>query len=261
MTETRTIDLSVEVPGTPEEVWDAIATGPGISSWFIPMEVEGRVGGEVRMDFGDFGKETATVTAWEPPRRVVFESGGERPLAYEWLVEAQAGGTCVVRLVNTGFGTGEEWDGDFDGMSSGWRIFLGNLRLQLTHFRGRRARAITPTVMAPGPNGPAWAALCAALGVPEDLSPGDRLVTAGEGVPELSGTVEGAVRTSFVSEYHLVLDAPTEGTAFVAVEGDGDQVACSLYLYLYGPDAETAGDAWAPWLKSRFAPVDTAAER
>ena len=33
----RWIQVEVEVPGTPEEVWEAIATGPGISSWFMPV--------------------------------------------------------------------------------------------------------------------------------------------------------------------------------------------------------------------------------
>ena len=32
----RSISVEVEVPGTPEEVWDAIATDPGISKWFVP---------------------------------------------------------------------------------------------------------------------------------------------------------------------------------------------------------------------------------
>ena len=32
----RSVQAEVEVPGTPEEVWQAIATGPGISSWFVP---------------------------------------------------------------------------------------------------------------------------------------------------------------------------------------------------------------------------------
>jgi hypothetical protein len=32
----RWVQVEVEVPGTPEEVWQAIATGPGISSWFVP---------------------------------------------------------------------------------------------------------------------------------------------------------------------------------------------------------------------------------
>ena len=41
----RMVQAEVEVPGTPEEVWRAIATGPGISSWFVPTEIEERVGG------------------------------------------------------------------------------------------------------------------------------------------------------------------------------------------------------------------------
>lgn len=249
MTDSRSIDLSVEVPGTPEEVWDTIATGPGIGSWFVPMEVDGRVGGDVVMDFGSsFGKETATITAWEPPYRFAFQSSGDRPLAYEWLVEARDGGTCVVRLVNSGFGTGEEWDGDFDGMSNGWRLFLDNLRVQLTHFRNRRAVAIIPTVMVKGSNAAAWSALCAALGVPEDLSEGERLRTSGDAVPVLSGTVDEVVRTPEVTEYHLLLDEPTEGAAFIATEGGGEQVACSVYLYLYGTVDNAVRDAWTSWL-------------
>ena len=35
---------SKEVPGTPDEVWQAIATGPGISSWFVPTKFEDRDG-------------------------------------------------------------------------------------------------------------------------------------------------------------------------------------------------------------------------
>jgi hypothetical protein len=32
----RSVQVEVEVPGTPEQVWQAIATGPGVSSWFVP---------------------------------------------------------------------------------------------------------------------------------------------------------------------------------------------------------------------------------
>ena len=253
-TESRTIDLSVEVPGTPEEVWDAIATGPGITSWFMPCEVDERVGGAVTMDFGDFGKETAKVTAWEPPVRVVFEgpSGKDdgRSLAYEWLVEARGGGTCVVRLVNSGFGTGEEWDADYDGMTQGWKIFLENLRLHLTHFRGRHARSVLPMAMVPGPNAPAWEALCSALGVPADLAVGHRFATSGGDVPPLAGMVQGAQRSEAISEYRLLLDDGV-GTAFVAAEGRGDQVALSVWLYLYG-DRIPGEDRWTAWLAERF---------
>ena len=36
----RSVQIEVKIPGTPEEVWQAIATGSGISSWFVPTEFE-----------------------------------------------------------------------------------------------------------------------------------------------------------------------------------------------------------------------------
>ena len=35
----RSIQLEVEVPGTPEEVWQAIATGNGTTAWFTRAEI------------------------------------------------------------------------------------------------------------------------------------------------------------------------------------------------------------------------------
>jgi uncharacterized protein YndB with AHSA1/START domain len=252
----RVIDLSVEVPGSVEEVWNAIATGPGITSWFVPHEVEEREGGEVVMDFGpSFGREKATVSAWEPPHRVVFrgpDTDRGPGLAFEWLVEAVGGDICVVRLVNSGFGSGEEWDADFDAMTMGWRIFLENLRLHLTHFRGWRARAVIPTVMTPGPGEAAWSTLCAALGVGGDLAPGDRFETSGPGVPALAGRVEETLFEPAVRTYMLLLDAPAAGTAFVSVEGSGAVVIASTHLYLYDGDP---ADDWFSWLRSAMPDV------
>ena len=48
----RSIQVEVEVPGTPEEVWQAIATGPGISSWFVPTTCDEREGGQEINTFG-----------------------------------------------------------------------------------------------------------------------------------------------------------------------------------------------------------------
>jgi len=54
----RSIQVEVEVPGTPEEVWRAIGTGAGISSWFVPSKMEERQGGELVCTFAPLSAET-----------------------------------------------------------------------------------------------------------------------------------------------------------------------------------------------------------
>ena len=50
----RSVEVEFEVPGTPEEVWQALATGPGISSWFVPTDIDERDGKPVavKLNFG-----------------------------------------------------------------------------------------------------------------------------------------------------------------------------------------------------------------
>ena len=254
MTGSRAIDLAVEVPGEAEEVWAAVATGPGITSWFVPVHVDEEEGGSVRMDVGGADVETGTVAAWEPPHRVVFEGSPSRGrrLTYEWLVTPTRPGTSAVRLRNTGFGPDADWDADYDGMGGGWPLFLENLRLHLTHFRGRRAVPVLPVATLPGSNEAAWTAFCSALGVLPAAAPGDRLRPTGDGAPELSAVVDQVIHRRAVRAYLLLLDGPVAGTGFVAAEGDGDQVTCSVYLYLYGDDAAPYGARWEAWMAATF---------
>jgi uncharacterized protein YndB with AHSA1/START domain len=249
----RVIDLSVEVAGTPEEVWAAVATGPGISSWFVPTTIDERVGGATTSTFGE-GPEMlipGVVAAWEPPHRVRFESAApEAGMAFEWLVEARGQGTCVVRLINGGFGSGEAWDAQFDGMSQGWLLFLHNLQLHRAHFPGRIGVSALPMAMLPGPRAHAWATLLSAAGLTATPSPGERVRTGGD-APALSGTVVEAEPWRL----SLLVDEPAPGTAFLAAEGDGDQVGVSVWLYLYGPEATAVAarqrSLWQEWLGGR----------
>ena len=245
----RAIRLEIEVPGTPEEVWAAIATGPGISSWYVPHTVEERTGGTATASFGP-GPEMqieGRVHAWEPPHRIVF--GGERledGLAFEWLVEAREGGTCVVRLVNSGFGDGQPWDDQYDDMVGGWRLFLRNLWLHRTFFPGREAVAALPMASWPVAGEEAWSRLAAGAGLPLRSSPGERVAASGAGVPPLAGTVVETGPTTLT----LLLDEPAPGTAFVAAEGQ----AVSVWAYLYGDDAAQRAaahqESWQTWLAS-----------
>jgi uncharacterized protein YndB with AHSA1/START domain len=252
--EDRSIELEVEVDGTPEEVWRAIATGPGISSWYVPHTVEEREGGDAVARFGP-GPEMempGRVAAWDPPRRIVFDGGEDAGgMAFEWLIEARDDGTCVVRLVNSGFGSGDDWDAQYDAMTDGWGLFMLNLKLHLQHFRGQTATALLPTASWPGPREAAWAALTNQLGIPRTPAVGDRIQTSAEDAPTLVGTVADVASWRLA----LVVDQPAPGTAIIAVEGTGDQVSVSVWSYLYGAEGVAAAERdeprWTKWLTDR----------
>jgi uncharacterized protein YndB with AHSA1/START domain len=245
------IELEVQVDGTPEEVWQAIATGPGISSWYVPHTVEEREGGAATASFGD-GPEmqvAGRVAAWDPPRRIVFDGGeGVAGLAFEWFVEALDGGSCIVRLVNRGFHEGSGYEGQYDAMNEGWQLFLRNLQLHCRHFRGQGAVSMLPSTMWTMPRADAWARVRAGLGIPESPAVDDRLsLSAGDGLG-LAGTVLRVTPSSLA----LLLDEPAPGTAIIAAEGGDDAAMVSVWSYLYGADGpaivERDKPRWQAWL-------------
>jgi uncharacterized protein YndB with AHSA1/START domain len=66
------LEFSVEVPGTPEQVWHAIATATGMSAWFLPTEMEEREGGSLHFTMGPEMGSDGQVTGWDPPRRFAY---------------------------------------------------------------------------------------------------------------------------------------------------------------------------------------------
>jgi len=252
----RSVQVEVEVPGTPEEVWQAIATGPGISSWFVPAEFEERDGKPVAvtLNFGPGMESRSVVTAWDPPRMFVAQGegwGGSPPIADEWSVEARAGGVCIVRVVHSLFASTDDWDNQLEGTESGWPGFFRILRIYLTHYRGQRSAIMQWIAPAAGTVAEAWDTLTAALGL-TGVSAGQRW-TAAAGVPALSGVVE------FVSQKPcnalLRLDTPGPGVAALgAVNFGGAMVTLSFYLYGDQAAGTVARETplWDAWIQERF---------
>jgi uncharacterized protein YndB with AHSA1/START domain len=248
--EGRRVEVEVDVPGTPEEVWQAIATGPGYTAWFVPTRIEEREGGEMVMDHGPgLGEDRSTVTRWEPPWHFGARSD-ELGIAHEVFIEAREGGICRVRLVNSGFGS--DWDQQLDNIRRGWRIYLTGLRLYLERFPGREATPFMASATATADKHAAWAALTAALGVASPHG-GDRIAASGDHVPPLGGTVEYLEDTELL----MRLDEPAPGHAFVGAAslsvGDTEQTVIALRGYLFGSDrAAVAGrdePVWRRWLE------------
>ena len=230
----------IEVDASPEQVWRAIATGPGLTSWFAPHEVEPRQGGRLRLTLSGWTSES-TITTWDPPRRFATrgqpaEDGSVQ--AFEFLIEGREGGTTVLRFVQSFLG--DDWDGEYEGFGRGWDMYLHTLAQYLTHF-GRRTATF---VVAQGPpvssQESAWTTLLGGLGLAGEVGQGDRVRLTPEGLAPLEGVVDYLDRPAF-----LGLRA---GDALYRFHVRADAVALGHHLFSGDVDQKDAERAWQVWL-------------
>jgi uncharacterized protein YndB with AHSA1/START domain len=263
--DSRVVRVEVEVPGTPEEVWEAIATGPGIECWFVPAELEGREGGTIKTDHGPFGESTGTVTAWEPPHRFAYEErdwhpdrADPPPWATEILVEARAGGTCVVRLASGLFSNAADWADEIDPTEEGWRRGLENLRLYRTHFAGLPCSSLFVLSETEDSAGSAWEAVAGGLGL-LDASEG-ALVETAAGAPRVRGVVEALPERGIV----VRTEEPAPGLVELFSFDFKGPTLIFVRGYLYGeagPEAVAREEpVWREWLAERLPGADVRAE-
>lgn len=254
----RSIQVEVEVPGTPEEVWRAIATGPGISAWFVPTRSEERAGGEIVSNFGPGMDCPAKITAWEAPHRFVAEGlmggPGSPSVATEWSVEARAGGKCVVRVVHSLFASTDDWDNQLDGLEQGWPAYFRVLRRYLERFKGMPCAAMQFVGFSNDAEAEAWAKTGGELGLVK-VAEGQPW-SAPAGVPRMAGAVDMLGKGKHANSLLLTLDTPAPGTAYVGAFSCGGMVMVCLSVYLYGENAKSVAardePMWQKWVDERF---------
>jgi uncharacterized protein YndB with AHSA1/START domain len=123
------IRREVDLPGTPDEVWEAITART--DAWMFPTtEAEPRVGGKAA--------HGSTVTAWDPPHAFAVRFEGEDGFvnALEHVIEAREGGTVVMRYVHSGVFV-EDWDTQYDAASHHTDFYLHTLAQYLRYFAGK----------------------------------------------------------------------------------------------------------------------------
>ncbi len=236
-----------EVPASPDQVWAAIATGPGIDSWFMGRnEVQAGAGGAVRTVFGEYAPELA-ITEWDPARRLAYGSGRApdgRFIGYEFLIEGRAGSSTVLRTVTSGFLPGDDWADEFEAMTLGGELYFRTLVAYLTHFAGQFAVPVT----AFGPPGTSWSRdrslLCRALGLAEEPKPGDPVRLACE-----TGPAEGVVY--FANAHSIGVRVPDALYRFM--RGFAKPVIAAHHLFGAGAEPDQARQAWEAWLSRTLA--------
>jgi uncharacterized protein YndB with AHSA1/START domain len=149
------MERTYEVSATPEQVWDAIATADGLSAWMAPTRLDPRVGGGLSVDLGDY-VSNGVVTDYDPNRRLAYEEpwpladhmptahhdlSALTPIATEFLIESASGGSCVLRVVTSAYGTGADWEHEFfNEMVDGWAEMLDKLVAHLHDTAAHAAR-------------------------------------------------------------------------------------------------------------------------
>ena len=251
------VQAEVEVPGSPETVWNAIASGPGITSWFVPTTLEQRKGGTTTSNFGPGMDSKAVITEWDPPRRFVAESKddmgpGAPSVATEWIVEAHSGCTCTVRVVHSWFADSNDWDEQFEQHEAGWLEFFKILDLYLRHFPGEPASPFQVMGVSQADAQGTWSSFTSKLGI-VDMAV-SKTVSSSPGAPVLAGVVEGIGPDEYPGAL-IRLTQPAPGVAHM-FPIQMDQMYLSVRLYLYGSEAARvapeAEASWQAWMAQHF---------
>jgi uncharacterized protein YndB with AHSA1/START domain len=141
----RSISCEIRTTATPEQAWEAWANPDKLAHWFVDRAYgDVRPGGVMTWVFDEFKYEIPyPVLEARAPARLVF--GGEIPGYPPFRLEisiASKGGETVVHLFNSGFREGAQWDEEFQGVDSGWRLALALLRHYLEHHYDTPKRAV-----------------------------------------------------------------------------------------------------------------------
>lgn len=244
MTHRFEIELDTTVAASPEQVWEAIATGPGIDSWFMGRnEVDPGEGGTAVMDTGG-NRQEATITAYEPGERFATRSepaADGRFMAFEYLIEARGGGSTVLRVVHSGM-LGDDWQDEYDALRRGWPFHLHTLGEYLTHFPGRTG--VPVFAAAHGPSGQAVrAALVRGLSLPTPIAVGASVHAEPANLPPLDGHVVWADDERFAIR--------TDDGIYTFHHGPTGLTL--MFHHLFGPSTDGAETAWQQWLTTLVA--------
>jgi uncharacterized protein YndB with AHSA1/START domain len=136
----KVIRAEIRTKATPQQAYDAWADPEKIAHWF-PDRAEGKAepGATITWIFDNFN--------YRIPYEVLIAQPAEK-FAIRWnpppgmnpgileLTISKEGGETVIRLVNSGFREGAEWDDEFEGIDSGWRMSLALLKHYLENYFG-----------------------------------------------------------------------------------------------------------------------------
>jgi uncharacterized protein YndB with AHSA1/START domain len=123
----KALVFEVTVPASPAAVWAAFSTSAGLSSWLAPgAVVDLRKGGDWMVHFPRGSTAGGTIVDFVPLKEITIAAlaPDQFPTVRAERTRARfqfqrAGETTVVRLTQTGWKAGPEWDRAYDYLADG----------------------------------------------------------------------------------------------------------------------------------------------
>jgi len=219
------IRREVELPATPEEVWDAVATGPGTASWLFPEEAD-----------------ADDIVESDRPRKFAVRTESEDGSfnALEFVIEAREGGTAVLRYVHSGIFDEAGWDTQYDAVNQHTDFYLHTLGQYLEHFAPR-----TATYVGGDPGGIMGPEASMTPDAFEKLKQALGAQREGETVRVPNDDVDGVV--DYANGNFLGIRSGEALYRFFGRNAFGGPVGMSIH-HFGNVDADAATETWRHWL-------------
>lgn len=230
------------LPTTPEQIWDAVATGPGNLGWLYPMEIEPWEGGVV-------SRGPMIVTVWDPPRRFACRLENENySAALEYHIDPQADASTALRVVIRRMYNGVVGDDDavIDGVTKHSDFYQHTLGQYLKYFSGRNATYVEAQGPAASTENDAFTVLRRALGIADDATEGAEVRLVLTGFDPLDTVVD------YLTPHFIGLRSTNGLYRFFGRNTWGMPVGLSLHLFADDVDEEMTEQAWRVWLDGVF---------
>jgi uncharacterized protein YndB with AHSA1/START domain len=146
----RRVKKEIEINARPEAIWKALTDADELARWFpLSARVKPGAGGSIHLSWGPGCEGEARIDAWEPGLRLrTVEGPPDAPepkgTIIEWTIEKR-GGKTLLRLVQSSFAGGTDWDDEYYGSTEyGWGFMLVNLRHYLERHAGTPRQVAWP---------------------------------------------------------------------------------------------------------------------
>ena len=136
----KALIFEVTIPASRAAVWQAFATSEGLSTWLTPNAVvDLRKGGEWTAHYPGGKTGGGTILSFIPEEELILAAMAPEsfPTVREQRTAAKfqfiaTGDSTLVRLTQTGWKNGEEWDRAYDYLAKGNAQLLATLRRRFT---------------------------------------------------------------------------------------------------------------------------------